>query len=52
MDKEGLLHDLKQARAGEVESNRKITKLEDQVREEVSLFKLVKYEQGYSDPAQ
>ena len=51
-EKEGLLHDLKQARANEVEASRKIVELEDQGREDVSLFKPVKYEQSYRNRAQ
>jgi len=48
-EKEDLLCYLEQVRA---EANKKIIELKDQVREEVSLFKHVKYEQGYIDWAQ
>ena len=51
-EKEGFLRDLEQARAGEVDAKRKIAELEDQAREEIYMFKLVKYEQGYRDWAQ
>ena len=52
MEKEGLLRDLKREQAGEVEDKRKIVDLEDQALEEISMFKLVKYKQGYRDWAQ
>ena len=48
VEKEDLLRDLEQVRA---EASRTIAELKDQVREEVSLFKLVKNEQGYIDRA-
>jgi len=50
--KEGLLRDLNQAQAGEVEADKKIVDLKAQVQKEIHLFKRVKYEQGYMDRAQ
>ena len=50
-EREGLLHDLEQARAEEIEAKRKILGFEAQAEEEISAFKFVKYEEGYIDRA-
>ena len=49
VEKEDLICDLEQARAGEVEAVRKIAELEARIQKEIHWFKRVKYMQGYKD---
>jgi len=44
IEKEGLLHDLNQAHAGEVEAGKKDADLKAKIQKEIQVFKRLKYE--------
>ena len=51
-EKEGLLHDLKQAQVAKVKAEKKASDFITKLQKEVQVFKHLKYEQGYKYRAQ